>query len=202
MFDREFQIRFTFADLVKLIFFSPLVVVPFIGVMFLPWDSQVAPSWVQAIGSILAIFAAWYIPFSHEQRRLERERVDIFETAGWLALRISNSLDHMAEVISKSNPEDVKRWKFLGQPGDWAVHLKATSELPLVAFRGEEIAYLLALRSTAQFGVECAEIVAGWNFKSFPDMKSNFPFNDRMTFHQSEIEWVMKHTLNSKKRKS
>lgn len=71
MFDREFHIRFTLADVGKALCFSPVLLVLVYLVICLPWGSKDAPSWVQAVGSIGAILAAIWI--SNDQSRRERQ---------------------------------------------------------------------------------------------------------------------------------
>lgn len=71
--NREFHIRFTLSDVLKLLLASPVVVV-FIFCMFaLPWDSKDAPAWVQAIGSIVAIVIAIAVPYVQRQHALEAQ---------------------------------------------------------------------------------------------------------------------------------
>lgn len=70
MFDREFHIRFTLADVGKLLCFSPLLIGLVYLLICLPWSSVNAPAWVQAVGSVGAIFITWFIG----QQQLEREQ--------------------------------------------------------------------------------------------------------------------------------
>lgn len=73
MLDKEFHIRFTLSDVGKALCFSPVVVVLLYLLICLPWGSNNAAAWVQAVGSVLAILVAIYI--SHQERlRLEKER--------------------------------------------------------------------------------------------------------------------------------
>src|SRR5471032_776952 len=94
MLEREIIIRFTGISVVKALFLSPIVVVPVCLLLYLPWDSPNAPAWVQAVGSIAAIIAAWLIPYQHEQMRIRKQKEDLIASVAWLALRVKNSFDH------------------------------------------------------------------------------------------------------------
>lgn len=69
MFDREFHIRFTLAQVGKALLLSPLVLLPAWGLMSLPWSSEHAPSWVQAVGSVAAIGVAILVASFQDRRR-------------------------------------------------------------------------------------------------------------------------------------
>lgn len=73
MFDREFHIRFTLSQLVRVLLLSPLVLLPAWLLISLPWGSESAPGWAQAVGSITAVGVAIWI--SNQQAQLAgRER--------------------------------------------------------------------------------------------------------------------------------
>lgn len=191
MLEREIVIRFTWASVVKVLFFSPVVVAPICLLLYLPWGSEKAPAWVQAVGSIAAIIAAWLIPYKHEQMRARKQKEDLRTSVAWLALRVKNSFDHMAGVIRKSEPEERDRWLFLSQPNSWVIHRDAAREFPLTAFTRDEIALLLALRSITEFGLMCAEALRSWDFDDSPHLAHAFPHNGGVVFHGSQIEWVV-----------
>ncbi|WNF45848.1 hypothetical protein RHP75_15895 [Pseudomonas sp. SG20056] len=71
MFDREFHIRFTLAQVAQVLLLSPLVLLPAWGLISLPWGGESAPAWVQAIGSVGAIAAALVIA-NHQHAVAER----------------------------------------------------------------------------------------------------------------------------------
>lgn len=194
---KEFTVSFIVRPWLWLV--SPFAVLAGVWMVYLPWESNSAPAWVQAVGSVAAIFTAWMIPYLHEQRRLEREKNQIFDSAGWLALRLENSLQHMESVLDRAAEEDaqqlVNQWLFLGQEDEWVLHEKAASELPMSAFTGADISYLLAIRSTAVFGAKCARIICSWDFAASPDIRGDFPLYDRISFHKGQISWALTHTL-------
>lgn len=71
MLPDEFRINFVVRPWHLLI--SPLGALLAIGVLFLPWEAESAPAWVQAIGSIGAIAgAAWATRHSIESERAAR----------------------------------------------------------------------------------------------------------------------------------
>ncbi len=74
MFDREFHIHFTLADIGKALCFSPIVVGLVYTVVCMPWSSDAAPAWVQAIGSIAAVGAAIWISNSQALREKQERR--------------------------------------------------------------------------------------------------------------------------------
>ncbi len=73
MFNREFHFSFTLAQVGKLVFLSPLVILPSLVLISLPWSSASAPPWVQAVGSVVAIFVA--ILIARHQHKSEDSRL-------------------------------------------------------------------------------------------------------------------------------
>jgi len=191
MLEREIVIRFTWASVVRVLCLSPAVVVPICLLLYLPWGSENAPAWVQAVGSIAAIIAAWLIPYQHEQMRARKQKEDLLTSVAWLALRVKNSFDHMADVIGRSESDARDRWLFLSQPNKWAIHRDAAREFRLTGFTSDEIAWLLSLRSITEFGVSCAKTLRTWDFDERPHLAHDFPHNDGIIFHRSEIDWVL-----------
>ena len=188
---RDIVIRFKWASVVKGFCLSPAIVVPIGLLLYLPWGSPNAPAWVQAVGSVAAIIAAWLIPYQHEQLRARKQKEDILSSVAWLALRVKNNFDHMEVVIDESDPEARDRWLFLAGPSDWATHRDAAREFPLTAFTREEISWLLSLRSITEFGVVCAETLKVWDFAGNPDLAHDFPHNDGIEYHRPQIDWVL-----------
>ncbi|KZN16193.1 MULTISPECIES: hypothetical protein [Pseudomonas] len=192
MLEREIVIRFTWASVVRALCLSPAVVIPLCLLLYLPWGSANAPAWVQAVGSIAAIIAAWLIPYQHEQMRARKQKEDLLASVAWLAFRVKNSFDHMAGVIDRSEPDDRNRWLFLSQPNSWVIHRDAAREFPLTGFTSDEIALLLSLRSITEFGVSCAETLRTWDFDHSPHLAHDFPHNEGIVFHRPQIDWVLR----------
>jgi len=162
---------------------------------------EVGAAWVQAIGSISAIIAAWLIPLMHERARQKRHQHDIYDSAGWLAVRISNTLNGIDETLKRAGAEEdpiavIKSWRMFESLSSCEVQNKAAEELPLSAFSGWEISYLIAIRSSAAFCLECVKVIEDWDFESSPDIASAFPLYARLQVHQSQIDWAKEHTYN------
>ena len=191
MLEKEIIIRFTWASVVRVLCLSPVVVIPICLLFYLPWGSVNAPAWVQAVGSITAIFAAWVIPYLHEQIRARKQKKDLLASVGWLALRVKNSFDHMASAIARSEAVDRDGWLFSSQPISWMVHRDAAREFSLTGFTSDEIALLLSLRSITEFGVVCAETLRTWDFDDSPHLDQDFPHNKGIVFHRPQINWVL-----------
>lgn len=195
MLEREIVLRFTLASVVRVLCLSPAVVILFWLLLYLPWGSANAPAWVQAVGSIAAIIAAWLIPYKHEQMRARKQKEDLLASVGWLALRVKNSFDSMANVIGRSESYARDRWLFTSQPKSWVIHRDAAREFPLMGFTSDEIALLLSLRAVTEFGVSCAETLRTWDFDDSPHLDRDFPHNKGIEFHRPQIEWVLSHLL-------
>lgn len=171
---------------------SPAVVVPFCLLLYVPWGSANTPAWVQAVGSIAAIIAAGLIPYQHEQVRTRKQKEDLLASVAWLALRVKNSFDHMADVIGRSESRARDNWLFLAQPNNWVIHRDAAREFPLTGFTRDEIALLLSLRSITEFGASCAETLRAWDFDDSPHLAHDFPHNEGIVFHRPQIDWVLR----------
>lgn len=65
------KVNFTFSP--KLLLASPMAALLVIGMIFLPWGADNAPAWVQAIGSVGAIVAAFLIA-NHQHAAAERNK--------------------------------------------------------------------------------------------------------------------------------
>ena len=192
MFQRESVVKGTKPGVLKWLLLFPFLLVLAGLLFFLPWANPNAPAWVQAVGSIAAILAAWQIPYQHERLRAQKQKEDLLASVSWLALRVKNSFDHMAGVIKKSDVDARNRWLFLASPLDWSIHRDAAREIPLTGFTYDEISWLLSLRAITEFGVLCAESLRTWDFEARPHLAKDFPYNDGIEFHRPQIEWVLK----------
>lgn len=107
MFDREYNIRFTLADIGKFLCFSPILVALVYILICLPWSSADAPAWVQAVGSVLAIAAAVLISQREAVSRRD-ERVDgeflYLNKAHAIAVYGVNIVTLAAEYIEEGEP--------------------------------------------------------------------------------------------------
>lgn len=76
MLPDEITVNFKFRP--KLLLVSPIAILLAFGLFQMPWGDASAPAWVQAIGTILAVLAAWYFPYRHGlevEQRAERRLV-------------------------------------------------------------------------------------------------------------------------------
>lgn len=191
MLQTEFVTKSSRPAVLKLFLFSPALLLIGSLLFYVPWSSPNAPAWVQAVGSIAAIIAAWLIPYQLERARARKQKAELVASVGWLALRVKNSFDHMASVVKQSDPAALRRWLFLSSPLDWSIHRDAAREFPLTGFTRDEISWLLSLRSITEFGLTCSETLSAWDFETDPNLAENFPLNDEIKFHHPQIEWVM-----------
>ncbi|XXF10169.1 hypothetical protein J3Q00_07405 [Pseudomonas sp. D2-3] len=165
----------------------------------LPWGSTEAPAWVQAVGSVVAIFAAWLIPHYHEAARLRRIKNDMYDSAGWLAIRIGGDLGYISGSLDRArlepNEEEVfKAWRDRGALTSSEIHNKAAAELPIEHFSGEDISILFAIRDAAGFAEECSRVLYEWDFKRHPLISEAFPLYDRLSYHLTQISWATRRT--------
>lgn len=72
MLQREFVIKSSGPSALKVLLFLPAMLLAASLLFYMPWSSPNAPAWVKAVGSIVAIFAAWLIPHQLERARLRK----------------------------------------------------------------------------------------------------------------------------------
>jgi len=191
MLQREFVIKSSNPAILTVYLLTPFSLLAGGLLLYVPWSSPNAPAWVQAVGSIAAIIAAWLIPYHLERARLKKQKADLLASVGWLALRVKNSFDHMSSVVSKSDPDALRGWLFVSAHAEWSIHRDAAREFPLAGFTRDEISWLLALRSVTEFGVLCSEALRTWDFEAEPHLAENFPLKDGIIFHRPQINWVL-----------
>ncbi|WP_155301744.1 DUF456 domain-containing protein [Burkholderia gladioli] len=66
-----------------------------------PYDATLMASWMQAIGSIAAIFGALWIAFQQDLKRKRDELQAAMITASGMAFRLRENLDELAEVVTE-----------------------------------------------------------------------------------------------------
>lgn len=97
MTDREFNIRFKLSDIGKFLCFSPVIVVLMYALICLPWGSEFAAGWVQAVGSVLALMGAIWLPIIHS-KHAEKQRLD--STLGKLRIVAEDCYEQMWQLSS------------------------------------------------------------------------------------------------------
>lgn len=121
------------------------------------WDSMLVwiehhpglASWVQAVGSILAIFAAGWFPFAHEQAKERRLRVNTLKSL----LHLSVQLRDLQVRIMKSLSDEGLSGRWLNGEGSKELLLTSQliSEIPASMLVGFEMTYLSDMRFCADF---------------------------------------------------
>jgi hypothetical protein len=116
MLDKEFHIRITVAGLLRFLL-SPYFIVPAVVlVLVVPWSSESAPAWVQAIGSVAAVGVAIRIAGLQERRLAEasrqKERV-VITAVGEIARRGSMWIDEIHKLAS-AGEAGIQRVRFIG----------------------------------------------------------------------------------------
>lgn len=108
-------------------------------------------SWVQAVGSIAAIMAAWAIPYFHEQSKEKRARKHLIENLLHVA-RMQLALQKRVHS-ALDGTGDFYRWTGGTGSTELAINTKLLSELPASAFTGMDMSYLSGLRFAASSAV-------------------------------------------------
>lgn len=103
------KIKVDISFILKLFLFSPAVVFLVIGMFYLPWGAPTAPAWVQAIGSIAAVCAAFFIS-NHQHAVAERvKKAEERARQRGFAQRLVFFTLEVNEVISKVIASDNRR---------------------------------------------------------------------------------------------
>ncbi len=94
----EVTIRFRAGAILMWLLLSPAVVLPLLWLWTLPWDSPNAPSWVQAVGSVVAIAIAVWLPWHERNRRHAEEfkrEIGLWRRLYYAAFEISGHVDSL-----------------------------------------------------------------------------------------------------------
>lgn len=98
MLPKEIPVHFTIRP--KHLLLSPLVVFPAMGLFYLPWGGESAPAWVQAIGSIGAIWAGFGV-LAKQNQAAEKREADARRT---MRDKIVAILVHIDAVLDSDDP--------------------------------------------------------------------------------------------------
>ncbi|EPV8688732.1 TPA: hypothetical protein ACXI2A_001523 [Pseudomonas aeruginosa] len=118
--------------------------------------SEGAPAWIQAVGSIAAIMAAWFIPYRQELIRKKNQRIADLDTLNWISLRMRNQLQHMREVLDDPGLY-FEFWQECGAFESWGVHKSTVDTFQTGNLCGDDVVLLLNLREVAVGGLKLAE---------------------------------------------
>ncbi|SDF23447.1 hypothetical protein [Phytopseudomonas seleniipraecipitans] len=175
-------------------FFPMMIILLFIavfGATYAPWGADAAPAWVQAVGSVAAIIAAWLIPQLHDHHREKKNREDVIASIHWVAVMGKNNLQALIGVIERSEVGYLKFWKSTSSGADFKILLDAANAVPLTTFSGSDISYVINLRQALSFGDECAEVLRNWTDGEAPLLAGAFPKINNLTHHAHQIDWVL-----------
>jgi len=142
-------------------------------------------SWVQAIGSILAIGAAGLFPFVHERAKEKRLRRNTLKSL----LHLSVSLRDLQLRIKDSLANDGRNLRWL--KGDGPAELneigQLISELPASLFVGFEMACLSDMRICAGFAQQMHSIIV---LSKSSQINGIYDMNELINSNQSKIEQI------------
>lgn len=150
----------------RLLIVSPVAVIMYFW-LYLIWPfSEAAAASVQAVFSVIAIWAAWYIPYRHELRREERQRQDVLETIGALAAR--QGILHKRLLDSLEGGDALQSWQLDNGVARWRTHYEILNGFPVGSLIGFDISYLIVMREAADFGLRLATEIIRWNPYAMP----------------------------------
>jgi len=164
MLKKEFHLRFTLADVGKLLAFSPVIVVIVYAIICLPWASEDAPGWVQAIGSIVAIIAAGCFPIWHsslDHMRQQRSRLELMRV---LADDSAQALFLLTNCFVMPEHEVAWMRQYLQnhRDRDWPHLLDGLAQVPVAEIPPQRASDLARIRDAVQFGASVAAMIPEW----------------------------------------
>lgn len=113
MHNKEFQVRFTLADVVRIIL-SPYFIVPAVVlVLVVPWGGEHAPAWVQAIGSLVGIAVAVAVPASQWRLSAREKKEDAMRSdyqAALMGLKACIEVDEFLNDLIKRSSGNRNEW--------------------------------------------------------------------------------------------
>lgn len=158
-----------FAVVVVIVLCAVFIVVPALWqlIVSLKWvglDNSAAASWVQGVGSILAIVAAGYFPILHSKilaEKLERRLV------GTMRVLMSEALEKLWRLSStfvKFDSEIFEMQEYLRnhREREWHGLISAIDQMPIAQLPARRVSDLGYLRDAAEFGAYVAGLLPGW----------------------------------------
>ena len=158
----------TAGQFLRCIFLTPLVVAPVALAVYLLKLTDDPAAWVQAVGSVVAILAAWYIPYQHELGREKRRRQEVMTTIGALATR--QALLFRRLIMAMENEADrLNDWQNDDQHVEWAIHQQVLNDFPLELLAGFDISLLIQPVETPLVRPQCLPNLAAKQVILFGD---------------------------------
>lgn len=142
-------------------------------------------SWVQAIGSIGAIFAAGYFPIRHEKAKAKQIRRDSLTSLLHLANRLDNFLS--LELSALDDHAGHVMWKTHNRTQELKLVSNLANEFPASMFIGFEMAYLSELRSSALYAVTLAGYLDN---NDLYDIRKKSDYDNMLRIQKSKVEAV------------
>lgn len=138
-----------------------LVVILFL--LFKPNSGELA-SWVQAVGSILAIVAAAYIPFWHAKVASARRLQTLLGIMGVIADDSMESLWTLTNVFYQPEKEESNMFAYQGfhKGRDWQKLLNQLDQIPLAELSPAAARSLSILKDSVSFGAYVASLIPKW----------------------------------------
>lgn len=158
MFPEEFTIKLRPRSLLIGVALSPVIVLLGWWVCSWDWESNNAPAWVQAVGSVLAIIAAWFVPQLHEAAKERRKRDQMLRNLGWMAIRTRVMGRRLIEVLDFPDA-NLSGWIGLNDLERWNVQRQAVDTFPIETLAGDDVVIIANLRLAAVFGQMVAESI-------------------------------------------
>ncbi|MFI8736553.1 hypothetical protein ACIGKM_11630 [Ectopseudomonas toyotomiensis] len=144
---------------------------------------EVGAAWVQAVGSVVAILAAWIIPHRHELAKEQRQKNAIITGIGALSTRqaiLFRKLEHLM-----SCPPDHHECDWDSFENEWSVHKAVVEAFAPEAAMGFDVSFLIYLRQGANFGVMAAAQVRKWDLLHHDDPDRELI--KKVTWHKEQI---------------
>ncbi|QXI45169.1 hypothetical protein HU734_010545 [Pseudomonas wayambapalatensis] len=145
------------------------IVIPIVWqlIVTLKWvglDNAAAASWVQGVGSILAIVAAGYFPIFHSRisaKKLERQLVGTMRV---LMTETLEKLWRLSSAFVKFDSEILEMQEYLRnhRQREWHGLISAIDQMPIAQLPARRVSDLGHLRDAAEFGAYVAELLPGW----------------------------------------
>jgi hypothetical protein len=181
MLPDEVKVNFTIRP--KLLLVSPLAALALFGLLCLPWGAESAPAWVQAVGSVAAILAAWIIPHRHELAKEKRQKDAIITGIGALGTRQAMLFHKLERLMSCAPAHHECDWD--GVENEWSVHKAVVEAFTPEAVMGFDVSFLIYLRQGANFGAMAAARAREWDLLYLDDPERELI--KKVAWHREQI---------------
>lgn len=157
------------AVVVVIVLCAVFIVVPAVWqlIVLLKWvglDNSAAASWVQGVGSILAIVAAGYFPILHSKISAEKLERQLVGTMRVLMTETLEKLWRLSSAFMKFDSEIFEMQEYLRnhREREWHGLISAIDQMPIAQLPARRVSDLGYLRDAAEFGAYVAGQLPGW----------------------------------------